>query len=78
MIKRIVILTIIILMGISFAQANDDTKIYDKNWDLEYRISEDGDIYDGKTGELRGHIRDGKVYDEDWDLEYRIEENEED
>ncbi len=46
--------------------------IYDRNYDLRYRIDDSGRIYD-KDHNRKGRIKDGKVYDENYNLKYRID-----
>ena len=55
----------------SFITAAEDTKVYDKNYNVKYRVEGDR-IYD-KDWNLRYRIKDDKIYDKDWNLQYRIE-----
>jgi hypothetical protein len=72
--KRGLIITasLLILLIPSFLSA-EGIKIYDKNWNLIYRI-ENGKIYD-KNWNLKRRIQDNKVYDRNWQLLYRIEDS---
>ena len=36
-----------------------DKRVYDRKWDLKYRITDDGRIYD-RNWNLKGRIKDGK------------------
>jgi len=62
------LVTFLLLSGISPAE---DLKVYDRDWNLKYRI-EDGRIYD-RDWETKGRIQEDGVYDENWRLKYRIE-----
>ena len=70
--RLIIAASLLILLIPSFLSA-EGIKIYDKNWNLIYRI-ENGKIYD-KNWNLKGRIQDNKVYDRNWQLLYRIEDN---
>lgn len=46
--------------------------IYDRDYNLRYRIDDSGRIYD-RNYNRKGTIKDGKVYDRDCSLKYRID-----
>lgn len=46
--------------------------IYDRDYNLRYRIDDSGRIYD-RNYNRKGTIKDGKVYDRDCNLKYRVE-----
>ena len=65
-----------------------ETKFYDRDWNLKYRMDDRGRIYDtdynhkgrkqgdkvyDKDYNLKYHIKDNKVYDRNWNLEKRID-----
>jgi len=54
-----------------FITTAQDTKVYDKNYNLKYRVEGDR-VYD-KDWNLRYRIKDDKIYDKDWNLKYRTE-----
>ena len=61
------------LTGIFFSSSLfAETRIYDNNYKLKYRIKEDGRIYD-KDYKPKGRIEDNRIYDEKYRLKYRID-----
>jgi hypothetical protein len=65
---KIIILLLALLLPLV---ASAEELVFDKNWDLKYRI-EDGRI-DDKNWQLKGYLQDGKIYDNQWQLKGRIE-----
>jgi len=71
------VLIVLIVSAIAFllscppADAGEKV-VYDRNYDLRYRIDDSGRIYD-KDYNSKGRIKDGKVYDENHNLKYRID-----
>lgn len=46
--------------------------IYDRGYNLRYRIDDSGRIYD-RDYNRKGTVKDGKVYDRGYNLKYRID-----
>jgi len=70
----------VILLLIIFAYASipsfsfAETKVYDKDWNLQKRIDDNGRIYD-KDWNVTGKIQNDKIYDKDWNLKYRVRDD---
>lgn len=63
------------LTGIFFTSSlYAETRIYDNNYKLKYRIKEDGRISD-KDYKPKGRIEDNRIYDEKYRLKYRIDKD---
>jgi hypothetical protein len=70
---RIELLAIMLFLGILSPDiAPGETKLYDERWNPQYRVEDDGRIYD-RNWNLRGRIQEGKVYDRNWNVKGRIE-----
>lgn len=63
----VVVLLLLAMVTAVFAQ---DTKIYDRNWNLKYRVQGDK-VYD-RNWNLQYRVKNGKVYDRNWSLKYRV------
>jgi len=61
-------------VGLPGPACSGETRVYDRDGHLKYRVDESGRIYD-KDWNRQGQVQDGKVYDRDWNLKYRIEDN---
>jgi len=71
--KTFLLLIVIIITAVSAACA-EQTQVYDSNWNFEYRVQEDGCIYD-RDGKLQGSVRHDKVHDKDWNQKYKVKGN---
>jgi hypothetical protein len=67
MISIYILITLILLSPAVFA--DDDTKVYDTQWNKVYTVREssngDQKVYDTQWNKV-GTIRDGKIYDSKW------------
>jgi len=67
---KLIIFAYASIPSFSFAE----TKVYDKDWNLQKRIDDNGRIYD-KDWNVTGKIQNDKIYDKDWNLKYRVRDD---
>ena len=74
--KRVIHLFISILLAGTLVSLPvfGETKFYDRDWNLKYRMDDRGRIYDTDYN-LKGRMQGDKVYDKDYNLKYRIKDN---
>jgi len=72
MARVVSIIGAIACLSLSLPAGAGETVIYDRDYNLKYRIDENGRIYD-RDWNRKGRIEKDKVYDENYNLRYRIE-----
>ena len=68
----VVIIGTIAGLSLSRPVGAGDELIYDRDYNLKYRIDGSGRVYD-TDGNRKGRVEKDKVYDESYNLKYRIE-----